>query len=91
MTDCVAGHHRAIGTPPFVPPEALQLQSLDGRAYLYGLGALAYWTLTGRHAYPAKTLNQLRDAWRSAPRNPRAYAPDLRPPPEVRLLRRRVP
>jgi hypothetical protein len=73
----MAGSHRAIGTPPFVPPEALQLQALDGRADLYGLGALAYWTLTGHHAYPAKTLHQLRDAWRSAPRNPRDYAPDL--------------
>jgi hypothetical protein len=55
------------GTPMFMPPEALQRQALDGRADLYALGALAYWMLTGRYAYPAKTVSELRDAWRSAP------------------------
>ena len=61
-----------VGTPPFVPPEALQLQALDGRADLYSLGALAYCVLTGRHAYPARTLR--RAARPVAQRRPRARA-----------------
>jgi hypothetical protein len=65
-----------VGTPPFVPPEALQLQALDGRSDLFSLGALAYSMLTGRHAYPAKTFTQLRDAWRTPPAPLRALVPD---------------
>lgn len=44
-----------VGTPPLVAPEALSLAPLDERTDLYALGALAYWMLTGRHAYPVKT------------------------------------
>src|ERR1700712_2683686 len=36
-----------VGTPPYVPPEALQLQVLDARADLFALGALAYYLLSG--------------------------------------------
>jgi tetratricopeptide (TPR) repeat protein len=68
--------HRLVGTPPFVPPEALQLQALDGRADLYGLGALAYWMLTGRYAYPAHSFHQLRDLWRTPLLTPRYYEPE---------------
>jgi hypothetical protein len=65
------------GTAPFVPPEALQLQALDGRADLYALGALAYWMLTGRHAYPARNFDQLAELWRSPAAAPRQYVPEL--------------
>jgi serine/threonine protein kinase len=37
-----------VGTPPLVPPEAVQQQSLDAQSDLYSLGALAYFMLTGR-------------------------------------------
>jgi hypothetical protein len=65
-----------VGTPPFVAPEALQLLSLDARADLYSLGALAYYVLTGRHAYPARKLGDLRDAWRTPPLPPARIVPD---------------
>jgi hypothetical protein len=68
-----------LGTAPLVPPEAVQLQALDGRADLYSLGALGYRLLTGRHAYPARTFLQLRDLWRSAPPSPAKLVPDLPP------------
>jgi type II secretory pathway predicted ATPase ExeA len=68
-----------LGTAPLVPPEAVQLQALDGRADLYSLGALGYRLLTGRHAYPARTFAQLRDLWRSAPPSPAKLVPDLPP------------
>jgi tRNA A-37 threonylcarbamoyl transferase component Bud32 len=73
-----------VGTPPFMAPEILQLQGLDGRADLYALGALGYRMLTGRHAYPARRFTDLRDAWRSKPPAPHVLVPDI--PPELSAL-----
>jgi len=61
---------RVAGTPPFVPPEAVYLQPLDARCDLFGLGALAYYLLTKRNAYPAREIGDLRQAWRQRPRRP---------------------
>jgi hypothetical protein len=52
-----------VGTAPLVPPEGLYGGVLDQRADLYSLGALAYWVLTGRHAYDVQTLDELPAAW----------------------------
>jgi tetratricopeptide (TPR) repeat protein len=68
-----------IGTPPFVAPEVLQMQALDSRADLYSLGALAYLLLTGRHAYPARRIQELRDLWRSHPAAPDRIVPEIPP------------
>lgn len=56
-----------IGTPPFIPPEALSGKGLEPRADLYSLGALAYWMLTARHAYPANNLQMLQRLWSADP------------------------
>ncbi|HET8931838.1 MAG TPA: protein kinase [Polyangiales bacterium] len=66
-----------VGTPPFMAPETVQLQALDGRADIYSLGALGYRLLTGRHAYPARRFSELRDAWRSRPAAPAALVPEI--------------
>lgn len=52
-----------VGTPPLVPPEAFDGSSLDQRSDLYSLGALAYFLLTGRHAFPARDMDQLAGLW----------------------------
>jgi hypothetical protein len=65
------------GTPPVVPPEALGRSPLDQRADLYSLGALAYWMLTGRHAYPARQLDELEDHWRAPPPPPSSIVPGV--------------
>jgi tetratricopeptide (TPR) repeat protein len=70
---------RVVGTPPFIAPEMVQLQPLDGRTDLYALGALAYFMLTGLQAYPARSVRQLRDVWRTAPRTPIELAPETPP------------
>src|SRR5262245_59134228 len=66
-----------VGTPPFVAPEAMQMQALDARTDLFALGALGYYLLSGRHAYPARQLRELRDAWRSAPPPIGRLVPDV--------------
>jgi hypothetical protein len=63
---------RVAGTAPFVPPEALHMQPLDARCDIFALGALAYFILTGRHAYPARELSELRHVWQRPPQRPDA-------------------
>jgi len=75
-----------VGTPPFLSPEAVHGEPLDQRADLYGLGALAYFMLAGRHAYPARSLGELREAWARGDALPLAeLVPDL-PGPLSRLV-----
>jgi len=52
-----------VGTPPFVAPEVLRAAPLDQRTDLFALGALAYWLVTGAHAFPARTLAELPSLW----------------------------
>jgi hypothetical protein len=61
-----------VGTPPSIAPEAACGAPLDQRTDLYALGALAYWLLTRRHAYPAKRLQQLEELWMTPPEAPSA-------------------
>lgn len=56
-----------VGTPPVIPPEALGETPLDQRADLFSFGALAYYTLTGRHAFAARSIARLPQAWAQAP------------------------
>jgi hypothetical protein len=55
------------GTPPVIAPESVRRMPIDGRADLFGLGALGYYLLTGRHAYPARAIEGLEAAWRQRP------------------------
>jgi tRNA A-37 threonylcarbamoyl transferase component Bud32 len=64
-----------VGTPPMVAPECLRGGVLDQRTDLFALGALAYYLLTGRHAYAAKDFTELPERWRQVPPPPSASAP----------------
>jgi len=81
-----------VGTPPFVAPESLYGGELDQRTDLYGLGALAYYLLTGTHAYGARALRDLPDSWRTpfVPASRRIAELDRAdrptPPPELDAL-----
>lgn len=66
-----------VGTPPYVAPEALHGQALDGQTDLFALGATAYYALTGRHAYPARSLADLPDLWERAPAPPSQLVPGI--------------
>lgn len=56
-----------VGTPPYLPPEALGDGPLDVRADLFALGASLYRLLTDRHAYPAARIADLRRHWSTRP------------------------
>jgi len=62
------------GTPPFMAPETVHGRPLDHRYDLFGLGALAYRIITGRHAFPARTIEQLEFVWRERPPPPSTLA-----------------
>lgn len=68
-----------IGTPPMIAPEALRGMPLDQRADLFGLGALMYWALTRKHAFPARRIRELPEAWRQTPAPPSSFAPGVPP------------
>ncbi|HEX3594200.1 MAG TPA: protein kinase, partial [Polyangiaceae bacterium] len=62
-----------IGTPPFIAPECIQFQPVDGRTDLFSLGACLYYALTGRHAYPARTIAELHTCWLTTPQRPSRF------------------
>jgi hypothetical protein len=68
-----------VGTPPCMAPEVLSKTVLDQRTDLFALGAVAYFALTGRHAYPARRLDELPRLWLERPAPPSQFAPDIPP------------
>jgi tetratricopeptide (TPR) repeat protein len=66
-----------VGTPSFIAPESLEEEALDGRADLFSLGACLYFLLSGRHAFPARKVADLADAWRRTPATPSFFAKDV--------------
>ena len=43
-----------VGTPAFMPPELALGKDVDGRTDIYGLGAVAYWLLTGQYVFDSE-------------------------------------
>jgi hypothetical protein len=68
-----------IGTPLCMAPEIMRRMPLDQRTDLYALGTVAYWVLTGRHAYPARHVSELTALWRQPPIAVSAIVPEVPP------------
>lgn len=51
----VTGVREVVGTPLFMAPEAIQGHALDGRSDMYSVGCVAYFLLTGRNIFEART------------------------------------
>ncbi|HEX3597334.1 MAG TPA: serine/threonine-protein kinase, partial [Polyangiaceae bacterium] len=66
-----------VGTPPFMAPECLDYQAVDGRTDLFSLGACLYFALTGRHAYAARTTRELPEIWRYSPVWPSRFVSEI--------------
>ena len=75
-----------VGTPGCCAPESVNLQPLDGRADLYGLGATLYYLVVGRHAYLARHFSALSECWLNGFVRPSQLTPDLPPALDELLL-----
>jgi serine/threonine-protein kinase len=70
-----------VGTPAYIPPEAIRNYELDGRSDLYSLGVTLYEWLTGTRPYLADSIEALlrkilterppdvRDHWPACPQD----------------------
>jgi hypothetical protein len=66
-----------VGTPPCIPPEALKRAAIDQRADIFSFGAMMYWSLTRKHAFPARKISELTPLWRKRPAPPSSHAPGI--------------
>lgn len=76
-----------VGTPAYVPPEALRGEPVDHRADIYSLGILAYEMLTGRVPFEAQSgnlLSLIRMHLEVEPPPMREINPEI--PPEVEAV-----
>jgi non-specific serine/threonine protein kinase len=77
-----------VGTAPYMSPEQLRGQPLDGRCDVFALGCVLYELATGRRAFPANDLATLvQQITTDDPSSPRALAPGVPPGLEAIILR----
>jgi serine/threonine-protein kinase len=74
----------AVGTPRYISPEAIKgTEHIDPRSDLYCLGAVAYWMLTGRPPFEAKSsVELLIDHVKATPDRP-SQVTEVQIPPEL--------
>ncbi|HKU40676.1 MAG TPA: AAA family ATPase, partial [Polyangiales bacterium] len=66
-----------VGTPPYMPAEAVHQLPLDQRSDLFSLGATLYFALTKHRPFAVHGLADIDAAQRTAPLPPSKYAPDI--------------
>lgn len=77
MLSTMGVSHEVVGTLPSIAPEMLLGLPMDGRADLFGLGALAFWLLTGRHPQRIRSLDDLMRNGRRPPPAPSKLVPEI--------------
>ena len=85
--DAVTKTGELKGKIPFMPPEQLKAEPLDGRADLWSLGVTLYWLLTGTRPFVGNEIQTLQAILHDVPVSPRSVNP-LVPIPLDRLTMR---
>ena len=79
---------QVVGTVPYMAPEQLRGETVDGRADLFALGIMLYELVTGRRPFAGATSAEVTSAiLRDAPAPPQTLRPDL-PPDLARIIGR---
>jgi serine/threonine-protein kinase len=70
---------RAVGTPPFMPPEAVSRRhgGFSPATDVYGLGATLFHSLTGRPPYTGEPHEVMRQVERDPPPRPCSIRPEV--------------
>jgi len=88
ITMTVTAPGSAIGTVPYMSPEQLRGDEVDGRSDLYSTGVVLYELATGRRPFVERTAAKLADAILHAPPEPpRRLRGDLSPAFERVIVR----
>jgi serine/threonine protein kinase/Tfp pilus assembly protein PilF len=61
-TETLTDSKAAAGTLPYMPPEQLRGEPVDGRADIYAIGAVLYEMVTDRRAFQEEQVSRLIDA-----------------------------
>ncbi len=87
-TGSISATAGAVGTLPYMAPEQLQGEPVDGRTDLYSLGALLYEMATGQRAFREELATRLADAiLHQHPVTPRALNARVSPELERIILK----
>ena len=87
-TEIFSNSQAAAGTLPYMPPEQLKGERVDGRADIYTIGAVLYEMATGRRAFREGLAPRLIDAILHQPVvTPRALNPRISPELETIILK----
>jgi len=87
-TEVFSDSQAAAGTLPYMPPEQLKGERVDGRADIYTIGAVLYEMATGTRAFREELASRLIDAILHQPVvPPRALNPRISPHLETIILK----
>ena len=85
--EAVHGLQAREGTPAYQAPEQIDGREASVRSDVYALGLVLYEVFTGRKAFPAETLEDLRAQQRQAPpRRPSEFVQGIEPAIERAIL-----